>query len=84
MARLEAIWIKRFHRGPMDPVPSATLVAGQGIVGNADQGRKRQVTIIEQHLTGQDEQCHIIELPFVDLELGVGHRSALYRALCPG
>lgn len=48
MARLEAIWIKRFHRGPMDPTSSATLVAGKGLVGNADQGRKRQVTIIEQ------------------------------------
>jgi MOSC domain-containing protein YiiM len=45
---LEAIWIKRAHRGEMDRVPAATLVAGRGIVGNADQGRRRQVTIIEQ------------------------------------
>ena len=45
---LEAIWIKRAHRGEMDRVPTATLVAGRGIVGNADQGRRRQVTIIEQ------------------------------------
>jgi MOSC domain-containing protein YiiM len=45
---LEAIWIKRAHRGEMDRVPLATLVAGRGIVGNADQGRRRQVTIIEQ------------------------------------
>jgi MOSC domain-containing protein YiiM len=45
--RLEAIWIKRAHGGPMDGAPAAALVAGHGIVGNADQGRKRQVTLIE-------------------------------------
>ena len=32
----------------MDAAPAATLVAGRGIVGNADQGRRRQVTIIER------------------------------------
>jgi MOSC domain-containing protein YiiM len=45
-ARLESIWIKRFRRGPMDPAREATLVTGRGIVGNANQGGKRQVTII--------------------------------------
>jgi len=51
MGRLEAIWIKRSMRGPMDPVERATLTAGRGIVGNADQGgRARQVTIIEQEV----------------------------------
>ncbi len=44
--KLEAIWIKRAKRGPMDRKAEATLVANRGIVGNADQGRKRQVTII--------------------------------------
>jgi hypothetical protein len=46
--RLEAIWIKRAHRGPMDPVSTGRLLAGRGLVGNADQGRRRQVTVIEQ------------------------------------
>jgi MOSC domain-containing protein YiiM len=34
----------------MDPVAGATLVAGRGLVGNADQGRRRQVTIIEREV----------------------------------
>jgi MOSC domain-containing protein YiiM len=48
--RLEAIWIKRMKRGPMDPVAEASLVAGRGIVGNANQGGKRQVTLIEREI----------------------------------
>ena len=46
MNRLENIWIKRMKRGPMDPVDKARVVAGKGIVGNANQGGKRQVTIL--------------------------------------
>ena len=46
MPRLEQIWLKRMKRGPMDPVHEATLVAGRGLVGNANQGGHRQVTII--------------------------------------
>ena len=30
----------------MDPVSKASVVAGRGIVGNANQGGKRQVTIV--------------------------------------
>lgn len=37
-------------RGPMDRVTSAKLLAGKGIVGNANQAGKRQVTIIEQEV----------------------------------
>jgi MOSC domain-containing protein YiiM len=46
--RLEAIWLKRMKRGPMDPIEQTALKAGQGLVGNADQGGKRQVTLIEK------------------------------------
>ncbi len=46
--KLEAIWLKRAKRGPMDPKSAAKLKAGRGLVGNANQGGKRQVTIIAQ------------------------------------
>ena len=49
-ARLDCIWIKRAHRGVMDAAASAELLAERGIVGNADQGGKRQVTLIEREV----------------------------------
>lgn len=48
--KLQAIWIKRMKRGPMDAADSAQLVAGRGIKGNANQGGRRQVTIIEEEV----------------------------------
>ena len=48
--RLEAIWIKRAHRGPMDPVSHATAVGDRGVAGNAGNSRTRQITIIEQEV----------------------------------
>jgi len=44
---LRAIWLKRARLGPMDPVERAMAVAGRGLSGNADQGGRRQVTLID-------------------------------------
>jgi MOSC domain-containing protein YiiM len=44
---LEAIWIKRVRRGSMDATESVELVADRGLLGNANQGGRRQVTIID-------------------------------------
>ena len=45
---LEAIWIKTQRRGAMKAVTTALLVENRGIVGNANQNGRRQVTIISQ------------------------------------
>lgn len=44
---LERIWIKRMKGGPMDTKQGAVLRANRGLVGNANQGGRRQVTLLE-------------------------------------
>lgn len=47
-SQLLQIWIKRAHRGPMDNREQARLLAHQGLVDCANQGGKRQVTILSE------------------------------------
>ena len=45
---LTAIFIKRAHGGRMDAHLAAVLEPGRGLVGNADRGGRRQVTLLSE------------------------------------
>ena len=46
--RVEALWVKRAKRGPMDAVRDVQCIARRGLASNADTGGRRQVTIISR------------------------------------
>lgn len=48
VGRLEAIWSKRAHRGVMDGLSTATLVAGRGVDGSVGRSTRRQVTLLDR------------------------------------
>jgi MOSC domain-containing protein YiiM len=50
VGRLDAIWLKRAHRGPMDARESARLVEGRGLEGSVGRSSRRQVTLIEHEV----------------------------------
>jgi MOSC domain-containing protein YiiM len=60
----------------MDAAADATLVAGRGIVGNADQGGRRQVTVMDL------ERWHeLMDLLGGDLETGARRANLVVDAL---
>jgi Uncharacterized protein conserved in bacteria len=48
--KLDAIWIKRAHLGPMDSRQNARAIPGKGLEGCASNSRTRQVTLIEREV----------------------------------
>ncbi len=45
---IKAIWIKTARRGPMKKNNTVRCIKEKGIAGNANQGGRRQITIIEE------------------------------------
>lgn len=87
---LQQIWIKRAHRGGMDPTERASLVAARGIVGNANQGGRRQVTIVARehwdaltaHLPNPDPIVRRANLLMSGLDLGASLGKILRIGSC--
>ena len=48
--KVEAIWSKRARGSVMDSSDQATFVEGKGIIGDANFGATRQVTVIEKEV----------------------------------
>ena len=48
--RVDGIWLKRSHRGPMDAVREIRVSPDDGIAGGVDRSRRRQITLIEREV----------------------------------
>jgi MOSC domain-containing protein YiiM len=51
--KLTGIFVKRAHGGPMDAREMADLEPGRGLIGNADRGGRRQVTLLSSERWGE-------------------------------
>lgn len=49
-AKLHSIWIKPVRKEAMKSMNSVQVIANTGIIGNAEQGGKRQITVIQKEV----------------------------------
>ena len=90
MPELAAIWIKRANLGPMDAAERATLVAGRGIRGNANQRGRRQVTLLSHeywqeitaHLASPDPVLRRANLLLTGIDLRASRGKTLRIGTC--
>jgi MOSC domain-containing protein YiiM len=52
-----ALWLKRSKGGPMDAAQEVELVAGRGLKRNANQGGRRQVTLLDRRRWNEAERA---------------------------
>jgi MOSC domain-containing protein YiiM len=64
VGRLEGIWQKRAHRGPMDALDVGELIAGQGLAGSVGRSTRRQVTIIEREVWDRAQEALQAAIPY--------------------
>ena len=75
MGRLERIWIKRAKGGPMDPAAEADLDT-DGLVGNANRGGHRAVTLI-----ARERWAELMDELGVDLDPSVRRANLLLSGI---
>lgn len=73
---VERIWIKRMKGGPMDARTHVRVQANRGIVGNANQGGRRQVTLIDA-----DRWASHMEALGADADPSVRRANVLLRGI---
>ncbi|MBC8363655.1 MAG: MOSC domain-containing protein [Actinobacteria bacterium] len=83
------IWIKPAMGEPMVPVDNADVIADTGLAGNADQGGKRQITILaaERWADTEAELGHPVEPAIRRANLfinGIELADSAGRVLCVG
>lgn len=89
VGRLEAIWSKRAHRGPIVSMDVGELIAGKGLAGSVGRSTRRQVTIIEREVWDRMQEELQTSIPYAARRAnmmisGIRLEDTRGRVLCIG